>query len=102
MAFASRRPAAAAAERLFKPQPARVKTAVVGPHVPKGSLTYSVVPAGELVVTGTGKPERGSIPPATTARVVAGSKTVPVGKERFKASVWVPPGPAVMRSVRSV
>src|SRR5437899_8977001 len=82
IALGSKRPAAAAALRLFSPHVASVNVVVPGPQVPNGSRTYSRVPAGTFVLTGATMPDTGSACPAITRRVVAGSKIVPVGTVR--------------------
>src|SRR5579862_1995879 len=70
IALGSSRPAG----MIFRPQAASVKLVVDGAHVPNGSRTNPVAVAG--------KPETGSTTPAVTARVVAGSSTVPTGINR--------------------
>ena len=75
MALGSKRPAGIK----FKPHAARVNDVVDGAQVPNGSRTKPVAVAG--------KPETGSTTPVVTARVVAGSKTVPTGIKRPRSSV---------------
>src|SRR6267143_5179142 len=62
MALASKRPAGS----WFRPQAASVKFAVLAGQVPKGSRTNP-----ELAAV---RPDTGSVVPAVTARVVAGSR----------------------------
>src|SRR6185437_9549617 len=62
-------------------QAAKEKTGVDGEQVPNGSRTKSVLVAG--------LPDTGSTTSAVTARVVAGSRTVPSGICRPRASVRI-------------
>src|SRR6267142_2930007 len=79
IAFASKRPLAAAAARLFRPQVASVNVVVLAGQVPKGSRTKPVFNA---VI-----PDVVSTTPAVAARVVAGSRMVPTGIDRPRLSV---------------
>src|SRR5260370_1500626 len=88
-ALASKRPAG----RWFRLQRERVKLVVLGAQVPKGSRTKPVDAAAI--------PDTGSTTPVVTGRVVAGSRMVPTGIERPKASGLAPVCP-VIRSERSV
>src|SRR5207249_8160115 len=88
MTLASNRPAG----RKFRPQAPMFppeKLSVLAAQVPllKGSRTNPVATAGKFVT--------GSTTPAVTARVVAGSRTVPSGITRFKVSHRVPVGGGV-------
>src|SRR5437660_7588135 len=92
MAFPSNR----LAGRWFKPQVpmfAPEKLIVLAAQVPllKGSRTNPELTAGKLVT--------GSTAPDVTARVVAGSRTVPAGITRFRASHLLPGWGVTLQSV---
>src|SRR6267143_7023494 len=89
MALASKRPAG----RWFRLQAASVKVVVLAAQVPNGSRTKPVEVAAI--------PDTGSTTPTVTGRVVAGSRMVPTGIDRPKAS-GLAPDCAMIRSERSV